>query len=34
MVKDYTSFFRDTFLLLQGPKALDYLDETTEPEGI
>ena len=34
MVKDYTSFFRGTFLLLQGPKALGYLDEPTEPEGI
>ena len=34
MVKDHTSFFRGTFLLLQGPKALGYLDETTEPEGI
>ena len=33
MVKDHTSFFRGTFLLLQGPKALGYLDETTELEG-
>ena len=36
MVKDRTSFFaiRGTFLLLQGTKALGYLDETTEPKGI
>ena len=36
MVKDRTSFFaiRGTFLLLQGPEALGYLDETTEPGGI
>ena len=34
MVKEHTSFFRGTFLLLQGTKALGYLDETTEPEGI
>ena len=33
MVKDHTSFFRGTFLLFQGPKALGYLDETTELEG-
>ena len=34
MVKDHTSFLRGTFLLLRGPKALGYLDESTEPEGI
>ena len=36
MVKDRASFFAigGTFLLLQGPKALGYLNETTEPDGI
>ena len=34
MVKDNSSFFGGTFLLLEGHKALDHLDETTEPEEI
>ena len=34
MVKDHSSFFGGTFLLLEGHKALDHLDETTEPEEI
>ena len=34
MMKDHTSFSEGAFLLLQGPKALGYLDKTTEPVGI
>ena len=33
MVKDHTTFF-GMFVLLQGPKGLDYLDETTKAEEI
>ena len=34
MVKDNSSFFGGTFLLLEGHKPLDHLGETTEPERI
>ena len=34
MMKDHTSFSEGAFLLLQGPKALGFLDKNSEPEGI
>ena len=34
MMTEHTSFSEGTFLLLQGPKALGYLNKNSEPEGI
>ena len=34
MMKDHTSFSEGAFLLLEGPKALGFLDKNSEPEGI